>query len=78
MKARGGAAPHPAVGECGVAALRVELQRDEGHLRENPGHHGLNRLILRDAHVLERPRQESHPIWGGVHVRTCGFDQQAR
>lgn len=53
---------HPGVGERGVAVLCVELQSDESHLRGDPGHHGLHRLILGDAHVLERSRQENHPV----------------
>ena len=53
---------HPGVGQRGVAVLCVELQGDEGDLRRDPGHHGLHRLILRDAHVLERAWQENHPV----------------
>lgn len=43
-------------------ALRVELQGDEGDLSGDPGHHGLHRLVLGDAHVLERSWQENHPV----------------
>ena len=53
---------HLGVGERGVAMLRVELQGDEGDLRGDPGHHHLHRLVLGDAHVLERSRQENHPV----------------
>lgn len=43
----------------------MELQSDERDLRGDPGHHGLHRLVLRDAHVLERSRQENHPVCDG-------------
>lgn len=56
------ALPHPGVGECGVAVLRVELQGDEGDISGDPGHHDLHRLVLGHAHVLEHPRQESHLV----------------
>lgn len=56
------ALPHPGVGERGVAVLRVELQGDVGHVCRDPGHHGLHRLVPGDADVLERPRQEDHPV----------------
>lgn len=53
---------HPGVGERGVEVLRVELQSDESDLRGDPGHHGLHRLILGDAHVLECSWQKNHPV----------------
>lgn len=66
-------AAHPGVGQRGVAVLRVELQRDEGHVRGDPGHHGLHRLVLRHAHVLEGPRQEDHPVCGTEKRESCLF-----
>lgn len=63
VKLRGGSAlSHPGVGERGVVVLRVELQSDESVLCGDPGHHGLHRLVPGDAHILERSRQENHPV----------------
>lgn len=55
---------HLGIRECGVAVLRVKLQRDEGDFRDDPGHHGLHSLVLGDAHVLKSSRQENNPVCG--------------
>lgn len=76
------ALPHPEVGERGIAVLRVELQSDESDVAGDPGHHGLHRLILGDAHILEHPRQENDPVCyreGEVRIvlnRQSGAKQQ--
>lgn len=53
---------HPGVGERGVVLLCVELQRDESDVGRDPGHHRLHGLVSAHAHVLERARQEHHPV----------------
>lgn len=56
---------YPGVGQRGIVVLCVELKRDEGDVRGDPGDHCLNRPILGDTHILEGSKGKHHAIWGG-------------